>query len=123
MFSDKTTTFSEIKAIVKRFIEERDWTKYHKPKDIALSIAVETGELLELFQWRTDKEIEELLKKQSFKKDLEDEIADVLIYIFSLAIQTNIDLSKAIQNKMEKNKIKYPVDRYKGKYHISGDSD
>ncbi|MGQ4832276.1 MAG: nucleotide pyrophosphohydrolase [Candidatus Asgardarchaeia archaeon] len=121
MFNDSKTTISELKTIVQEFIEERDWDKYHKPKDIALSIAVEVGELLELFQWKSHEEVEKLLKQQSFKAKLEDEIADVLIYILSLGIHTNIDLSKAISKKMEKNKIKYPVDKYKGKYYRSGE--
>ena len=116
MESDKSTTLSELKDKVKDFIQERDWTKYHNPKDIAVSIAIEVGELLELFQWVKDDDQAKKIQDPSEYKKLEEELADIIIYCLSLANVTNMDISSAIVNKIEKNKAKYPVGQVKGDY-------
>ena len=113
--SDETTTVSYLKEIVSKFVFERDWIKYHTPKNLAESISIESAELLELFQWRTDDEIKSLLEDSEFLKEIKEELADVMIYCISLANRLGIDISRAILDKMEKNKRKYPVNLYKGK--------
>lgn len=92
---------------IKRFIAARGWTNFQKPKDIALSVAIETGELLEHFQWREGKELNAYLKKN--KEAVSDEIADVAIYLFSLADSLKLDLAKEIPRKLKKQALKYPV--------------
>ncbi len=93
-------SINELQNKVAEFRDERDWKKYHTPKDLSLSITLEAAELLELFQWRDD----------GYKKErLEEEMADVMIYLLSLADVADIDLGKAVLSKLEKNKQKYPV--------------
>ncbi len=91
---------TELQNKVAEFRDERDWKKYHNPKDLCLSISLEAAELLELFQWRDD----------GYQKErLEEEMADVMIYLLSLADVADIDLGDAVLRKLEKNKKKYPV--------------
>ena len=87
-----------------KFQKERDWKKFHTPENLAKSISIESGELLEHFQWGKDWDICEV----------SDELADVLIYCFYMADALDLDIKEIIRNKMEKNAIKYPVDKSKG---------
>jgi len=96
------------------FRDERLWRKYHKPKDLAIAISIEASELLQLFLWLTDEEIESLVKKDKFIKRVSEEIADIFIYILSMVDILNLDLEKIVLEKIEKNKKKYPVETSKG---------
>lgn len=87
-----------------KFQKERDWEKFHTPENLAKSISIEAAELLEHFQWGTGYEVSEV----------SDELADVLIYCFYMADSLNLDIKDIIRNKMEKNALKYPVDKAKG---------
>lgn len=89
-----------------QFRKERDWEKFHNPKDLALSLSLEASELLENFQWKDSKE--------AVDKNLEnikDELADVLIYSLFFAHDLNLDISEIIYQKIEKNEKKYPVEK------------
>ncbi len=97
-----------------QFRDERDWKQFHNPKDLALSINIEAGELAELFQWKTNEEIREVLKDPKKLQELKYELADVMIYCLDLAEETGIDLEKAILEKLEQNSKKYPVEKSKG---------
>lgn len=103
--------------LLKQLIEfrrERDWEQFHNPKDIAISLSIEAAELLEWFQWRDKAEVQQMLKTD--KRDaLEDEIADVAVYLSYLCHDLNIDLEQAIKRKMDKNAAKYPVEKVKGR--------
>ncbi len=99
----------EITEILIEFRNKRNWKKYHTPKNLAVSIAVEVGELLELFQWKGDSEINELLKNEEFRRSVGEEISDVLIYLLTLAHECGIDIEKALQDKIKRNEEKYPV--------------
>jgi NTP pyrophosphatase (non-canonical NTP hydrolase) len=103
--------------LLKQLIEfrrERDWEQFHNPKDIAISLSIEAAELLEWFQWRNKTEIKQML--ETYKREaLEDEIADVAVYLSYLCHDLNIDIEQAIQRKMQKNAAKYPVDKVKGR--------
>lgn len=87
-----------------KFRDERDWKQFHTPDNLAKSISVESAELLELFQWSSQANIEEL----------KDEMADIYIYLLLLADNLNIDLDKIADKKIEKNKEKYPISKSKG---------
>ncbi|MEF8836017.1 MAG: nucleotide pyrophosphohydrolase [Candidatus Thermoplasmatota archaeon] len=87
---------------VREFRDKRDWKKYHTPKNLALSISVESAELLELFQWKQDS------LKNIEKEELKDEMADIMIYLLALSEISEVELSKAVQEKLEKNREKYP---------------
>ncbi|HDR6276925.1 TPA: nucleotide pyrophosphohydrolase [Bacillus cereus] len=89
-----------------RFRDDRDWKQFHNPKDLAISLSLEASELLENFQWKSSEDaIEQNLE------NIKDELADVLIYSILLAEQMNLDIEEVIQNKLEKNKRKYPVEK------------
>jgi len=118
MKGDKETTVEELKEKVRAFIKERDWEKYHHPKDISESICIEAAELLELFQWRSPEEIKELMKREDFRESIGEELADIVIYSLSMANVTNTDLTDAIEKKLQKNERKYPVEKYKGKAYV-----
>lgn len=97
---------------IKSFRDERDWMQFHDPKNMAISIAIEASELLQEFQWKNKKDVEEHIK-QNIER-VQDEIADVALYLFELADNLNIDLIEAMSIKLEKNKEKYPVEKAKG---------
>lgn len=100
-------SIEEITKKIIAFRDARDWKKYHTPKNLALSLIIETGELFEILQWKEDKQIYGELDE--IKPKLEDELADVTIYLFLLAHEFNIDLNKVIPEKIEKNSVKYPI--------------
>jgi len=106
---DKGTAIWELKKKVKECVEESDWQRNDKPKDIAMSLCIETAELLEIFQWKSDSDVDDLLKNADFKSRISEELADVVIYCLSMANAVNIDLTKAILNKIELNKKKYAI--------------
>jgi len=94
------------------FRNERDWQQFHKPKDVALSLALEAAELLELFQWKTDEQA-----AQAYQEDPEkfaDELADVVGWVLILAHDLKIDLATALEHKLAKNAAKYPIEKSKG---------
>ncbi|MBI4272539.1 nucleotide pyrophosphohydrolase [Candidatus Uhrbacteria bacterium] len=101
------TTIKELSERIHEFCKERNWDKYHSPKNLAMSVAIEAGELMEHFQWIESNEAFDHGKKNS--SEISDEIADVAIYLFDLARTLEIDLGNAITKKMKKNAIKYPA--------------
>jgi dCTP diphosphatase len=114
--NDNQTTISDLRSMMAAFIAERKWEKFHTPGNLALSLTVEAGELLELFQWLTPQEAAERCKEPAFRAALGEEMADVLMYLISLASAANIDLAAAAQDKMAKNRLKYPADEFYGRY-------
>lgn len=96
------------------FRRDRDWEQFHNPKDIAIALSIEASELLEWFQWRTNDEIAAQLSSDK-RELLEDELADVAVYLTYLCHDLGIDINKAIAAKVEKNAAKYPIDKVKGR--------
>ena len=99
-------------AKIRKFRDERDWKKFHDPKNLAVSISVEAAELLELFQWMSGEEATRYADEN--RERVSEEIADVAIYLIELADITGIDIAQAIEAKLEKNAKKYPVDKSRG---------
>jgi len=116
--SDRETSIGQLKARVQGFVDEREWQKYHKPKNLAMSIAIEASELMELFQW--DNESDTIPEEKLLS--LGDELADIMVYCLSMANTVNIDVSQAIMGKIAKNEHKYPVEQFKGIYKKPGQS-
>lgn len=107
----------EIKAItdkIKKFRDERDWMQFHDPKNMAVSIILEASELLEHFQWKTTEEVEKYAKQNH--AEIKDEIADISLYLFELANNLGIDLIEAMEHKLEKNAMKYPIEKARGNH-------
>lgn len=94
------------------FRDERDWKQFHSPKNLAASISIEAAELLECFQWSSDETIADDVEKR--RGEIEEEIADVLIYALLLAHDTDIDPAEAVQRKLTKNDAKYPAEKARG---------
>ena len=105
----------EIKLLIekiKKFRDERDWMQFHDHKNMAISLALEAAEVLEHFQWKSKEEVEKYAKEN--KDEIGEELADVAIYLFEMADNLNIDLIKAMDKKLDKNALKYPVGKAKG---------
>jgi NTP pyrophosphatase (non-canonical NTP hydrolase) len=97
---------------IKKFRDERDWMQFHDPKNMAVSIILEASELLEHFQWKTKEEVEKYIALH--RKEVQDEIADIAMYLFEMADNLGIDLVDAMEKKLDKNADKYPVAKAKG---------
>jgi dCTP diphosphatase len=97
---------------LRRFAKERDWDQFHSPKNLAAALCVESGEVLEHFQWLTESQSRELSADK--RSQIELELADVLLYLLRLSDQLNIDLLDAASRKITINAQKYPVDRARG---------
>jgi NTP pyrophosphatase (non-canonical NTP hydrolase) len=104
----------EITAKIRQFRDDRDWAQFHNPKDMALAISIEASELLEHFLWKNLNEVNAHVKCK--REDIEDEIADIGIYLTELADILGIDIIKAMDRKLAKNDTKYPVDKAKGSH-------
>ncbi len=113
---DQDTTLKNLKDLITTFRDERGWKKYHNPKDLAISISIEANELLEIFQWKSIEEIENILNDKNIKEKVEDELADIIIYSLSLADILSSDVSTIVARKVEKNRKKYPIEKFKGRY-------
>lgn len=113
---DRKTSIYQLRQLIQDFVDERDWRKYHNPKDLAISIAIEAAELMELFQWVSERKVEKVLEDAERFTRLEEELADIIILCFNLANVLNVDVAKAVTKKVEKNRAKYPVDLVKGNY-------
>lgn len=109
---DEGTTVGDLKALVRGFVEERDWVRYHNPKDLSMAIAVEAAELQEIFLWKDPKDC---LMVGDMRSRTEDEIADILIYCLSFAALHDIDLSECVRRKVDLNRRRYPPDKVAGR--------
>lgn len=98
--------------LIRRFAKERDWEQFHSPKNLAMAMSVEAGEVSEIFQWLTEEQSRSL--SGSKREALADELADVFIYLLKIADQYDVDLVKAAFAKMSKNAKKYPVSKTRG---------
>ncbi len=111
---DNSVTLDDLKQLVTEFRDLRDWKQFHNPKDLATAISIESAELLENFLWKDQADVDAIVSDSVKMEKIRDELADILIFCFSLADSTGIDLSTAIQRKLEKNAAKYPVDKARG---------
>lgn len=108
--TDQTATIQSLKDRVAAFVAERNWQHHHRPKHLAMSIAIEAAELMEHFQW-TDEDgalSDPRFKNADAQAAVAEELCDVLAYTLSMANQLNIDIASAFEAKMTKNATKYP---------------
>lgn len=111
---DSSTNIEQLKNIVKNFCKERDWDQFHNPKDLAIGISTESSELLELFRFKSDQEIEEMLKNSEFFNKVRYELADILFFVLRFSQKNEIDLTEALNKKIILNIEKYPISKFKG---------
>lgn len=111
---DSNTQISNLKDRILEFAKERDWEQFHSPKNLSMAIATEASELMEHFLWQTSQDSRKDIFDEKFREQIKDEIADILIFSLEFANVAKIDLASAIDNKIRKNALKYPVDKAKG---------
>lgn len=98
-------SLEELKQVINKFAEDRDWSKFHSPANLAKSISIEANELLECFQWD---------EKNYDIEDVKEELADVINYAVRMASVLDLDVREIVLSKISKNALKYPVDKAKG---------
>lgn len=103
----------ELKNRLREFVDERDWQQFHTPKNLAMALAGEAAEILEIFQWLTAEQSADLPEDKL--AEVREEIGDVLIYLVRLADQLGIDPLQAANDKIERNRKKYPADLVRGR--------
>ena len=105
---------AKIQNAQREMVAEREWDQFHTPKNLAIAASVEASELLEIFQWMTTEESSQVDQDPKKFEAVQDELADVLFYLFRLADVLKIDVEQALLCKMEKSKTKYPVEKSRG---------
>jgi len=113
---DKTTTVAELCKLVDDFVAQRDWHRFHDPKNLACSILIEGAELMEHFQWLRTDELPGVREDANKMARIREELADVFAFALSFANTMNIDITTALRDKMKMNAIKYPVEEYRGRF-------
>jgi dCTP diphosphatase len=103
----------DLERTIQLFVEERDWDRFHSPKNLAMALSVEVAELMEHFQWLSERESMDIPEDK--KALIQDEIGDVLIYLVQLSRKLGIDPVEAAHQKVGKNRLKYPASRVRGK--------
>ncbi|MBY0370122.1 nucleotide pyrophosphohydrolase [bacterium] len=110
----KPVDLQKILEFQRQFVREREWEKFHTPKNLAMALAGEAGELLELFQWLTAEESAKLTENPDKAQALRHEMSDILFYLLRLADHFHIDLEAALWEKLEQNARRYPVELARG---------
>ncbi|WP_390895550.1 nucleotide pyrophosphohydrolase [Stieleria tagensis] len=108
---DDSTSVQQMRALVEQFVSERRWHRFHNPKNLAMSLGIETGELMEHFQWLTLEQAAAVKEDPVKKHAAGEELADCLAYVLAIANTMEIDLSSTLAAKMVRNAEKYPVDQ------------
>jgi NTP pyrophosphatase (non-canonical NTP hydrolase) len=106
--------FAELQSYMREFVKDREWEQFHTPKNLAMALAGEAGELLEIFQWLTPDESQSIMKDPKTAQAVKDELADVLAYCARLADVLSVDVGGAVWEKMRRNAAKYPADKARG---------
>ena len=112
---DDHTTLTNLRQRVAEFIAARDWEQFHTPKNLSASIAIEAAEILEHFQWLTEQQAAAAMQDEEKLAAVVDEMADVVIYVLSLANALGVDVSQAVLGKLERNEERFPADEWRGK--------
>jgi len=100
---------SSLETALQQFADERDWQKYHSPKNLAMALTGEVGELAEIFQWLTEEQSKSVARDSNTAQAVRDELADVMLYLVRLSSVLGVDLNEAVTQKLAKNGRKYPI--------------
>lgn len=101
--------------IVKEFCEDRDWDQFHNPKDLAIGLSTEANELLDLFRFKTEEQMREIMKDEKKRESISEELADIFFFLLRFSQMYEFDMENGLIDKIRKNNIKYPLDKVKGK--------
>lgn len=116
--NDQTTTIEQLKQAMVKFRDQRDWRQFHTPKNLAMGVAIEAAELMEHFQWITVDKSEEVVHDPQQRRQIGEELADVMSYLLCLASVMDLDVAQTFLAKLERNAEKYPVEKCRGKYKV-----
>lgn len=111
---DQILDISTFQQKLAEFAKARDWEQFHNPKNLAMALSVEAGELVEIFQWLTPQQAEHLKSDPKLKLAASEELCDILTYLLRLSDLLEVDLPRALENKFQKNGEKYPVEKARG---------
>lgn len=114
MADDGSTTIADLRSEVENFVTERQWEKFHSPKNISMALSVEASELMEHFQWITAEESLALAPEK--KVEVGEELADVFCYLLAIANSLDVDVASTFHRKMELNRRKYPIEQIRGRF-------
>ena len=114
--ADNNETVAELRQVVDRFVQERNWTQFHNPKNLAMALAIEAAELMEHFQWLDLDESRAVAQDPARLAEVAEELADVVCYAVAMANELNLDISNAVRAKMIKNAQKYPAAEFRGRW-------
>ena len=112
---DKSVSIVDLKNRVQKFCENREWDQFHGAKDLAIGVITEAAELLEHFRFLSDDQARRLLSSPRKRKEVEDELADILFFVLRFAQRFKIDLEESFRKKLKKNAAKYPLKKARGK--------
>ncbi len=112
--NDNKTNINELKNVVKKFCDDRNWDQFHNPKDVAIGISSESAELLDLFRFKSEAEINEMMSDIKKREMIGEELADIIFMSLRFAQKFNFDISDELQSKINKNAKKYPIEKSKG---------
>lgn len=101
----------QLAAALERFAAERNWAQFHSPKNLVMALTGEVGELSEIFQWMDEEQSKDAARHPDTAQAMQDELADVLMYLVRLASVLGVDLDAAARQKLEQNNRKYPVEK------------
>ncbi len=110
----KNVDLKKLNDNISQFVTERDWDQFHSLKNLTMALSVETSELLEIFQWLKEDESNQVKNNAKLMGEIEDEVADIFVYLLRIISKTDINLEEVVLNKLKKNALKYPVHLAKG---------
>lgn len=113
--NDQQTSVAALRELMAQFVAEREWQRFHDPKNLAMSLAIEAGELMEHFQWLRSDELPAAVAPPAARAAIGEEMADVACYLLALANVLEVDLSTAVREKLRKNAQRYPADEVRGR--------
>jgi NTP pyrophosphatase (non-canonical NTP hydrolase) len=112
--TDDNIKLPQLKELIKRFCEDREWDQFHGAKDLAIGIITESSELLELFRFKSQSEIDQIFLEPAKRESLTDEIGDIFYFLLRFSQKYKVDLTESLIDKMKKNSQRYPVSKSRG---------
>jgi dCTP diphosphatase len=109
-----TFDYVKMEMLIKNFVEERKWDQFHSPKNLSMALNVEASELLEIFQWMPEVDSNNVSNDPIKMKAIQEELADIAYYLILMSSKLNINLEKAMLEKMKLNELKYPANTSQG---------
>ena len=113
------TNLEKLTDQVQKFCEARDWDQFHTPKELAIGMVTEAGELLQHFRFLDPQQAQQLLEDPPSREKIGEELADVMFFILRFAQMNQFDLQRELKNKIQKNAAKYPVEEFRGRNNKS----